>query len=1015
MAELSGTGPVGPVSAVEPDGAEHPGSASEAIARRWRRLLERLAADPGRVVEALVSVASVTLATALILRTLQPELLWLDTTPTGGDMGAHVWGPRYLLDNLLPQGRLSGWTPDWYNGFPAYQFYMVIPSLLIVVLHVGLAWYGALAVALAGTFATVQAHLRPRLHPYRHLVFAAAVFATVLATSIPYNRAFKLVTAVGLLGLPLACWAFAKLADLPFPAPPLAAGAALLFAYNREPLYNDTGNIIGGNFHSTMAGEFAFSISLTLSVLYLGVAARGLKTGRHRASAAALFALAGLCHLIPAFFVLACTAALLVVHPDRQRFRWLATMVPVAGLLTAFWVVPFWWRRHYVNDMGWERLPLPFAETTDKGLALSGDQGSVWYYLLPPGLRWLMVVALIGVVLSVVRRFSVGMVLGLAWAAVWAAFSFLPQARLWNARLLPFMYLSVALLAAIGAAEVIRLLGIAGSGRPERPLRWITAPMASLAVFGVLVYTALPLSGVFEGAEVFGVRLVHREVVDGGKVESRFLVFSTTSSNPVGGWAAWNYAGLERKVPKPDGCDAAGSETPCTSGGWPEYRDLMATMADLGADPEFGCGRAFWEYERDRVEGYGTPMAPMLLPYWTDGCIGSQEGLYFESSPTVPHHFLVQAELSTGPSQPQRGMTYPGFDIDAGVRHLQLLGVRYYLASSAGAVSAASGHPDLTEVAVSGAWHVYLVAGSETVSALEFEPVVAEGIDESQHGWLPTAAAWMVDPEALPVHLSHHGPSGWERVRVEPVPEHLRGVVGWVRQQIGLTGTMDRVPDLPRTELPAVEVTEIRQDRSSISFRVSRPGVPVLVKTSYFPNWVAEGADGPYRVTPNLMVVIPTDTEVRIGYTRTPVDLVAAAMSVLGLVGLVLLVRRPRVDVEPYAPGRASRWLDDLLSLPDGRATDEPTDEPTDAGGAPFETVDPHPAGVPVVVDDGEIWTADEVGADRLAGHDREVGGDVGGGDGDAVDGGTGDGGGGDSGGGDSGGGGDGGDSGGGD
>ena len=37
---------------------------------------------------------------------------------------------------------------------------------------------------------------------------------------------------------------------------------------------------------STMAGEFAFSISLTLAVLYLGVAVRGLRTGRHRALAA---------------------------------------------------------------------------------------------------------------------------------------------------------------------------------------------------------------------------------------------------------------------------------------------------------------------------------------------------------------------------------------------------------------------------------------------------------------------------------------------------------------------------------------------------------------------------------------------------------------------------------------------------------------------------------------------------------------------------------------------------------
>ncbi|MGB3055209.1 MAG: hypothetical protein WBB52_10180 [Acidimicrobiales bacterium] len=976
MAELSGTemaehdapngagetsegdGGVTVTAASGSDGSEPLRPAAEVVAVLWRRLVEFVRADPGRVVEAAVSLLSVTLATALVLRTLNVELLWADTTPTGGDMGAHVWGPRYLLDNLLPQGRLSGWTPDWYNGFPAYQFYMVVPSLMIVALHVGLAWYGTVAVVLAGTFATVQGYLRPRLRPYRHLILVGAVLATVLATSMPYNRAFKLVTVIGLVGLPVACWAFAKLADLPFPAPPLAAAAALLFAYNREPLYNDTGNIIGGNFHSTMAGEFAFSISLTLSVLYLGVAARGLKTGRHRALAAALFALAGLCHLIPAFFVLACTAALLAVHPDRGRVRWLATMVPVAGLLTAFWVVPFAWRSHYVNDMGWEKLPLAFAESSEKGMALSGDQGSVWYYLIPPGLKGLMVVAFLGVILSIVRRYSVGMVLGLAWGAVWVAFSFMPQARLWNARLLPFMYLSVALLAAIGTAEVIRLLGIAGSGRPERPLRTITAPMASLAVFGVLLYTALPLSGVLEGTEVFGVKVVRRTPTQDGKVESRFWLFSTTSSNPVGGWAAWNYSGLERKQARPEGCDAANSETTCNSGGWAEYRDLMATMSDIGADPDLGCGRAFWEYSRDRLEGYGTPMAVMLLPYWTDGCIGSQEGLYFESTPSVPHHFLMQSELSTGPSNPQRGMSYPPFDIDAGVRHLQLLGVRYYMATSEGAVAAAGAHPDLTEVAVSGPWHIYLVAGSETVSALDYEPVVATGIDESQHGWLPTAAAWMLDPEALAVPIAERGPEDWARVAAKPIPEDLRGPVGWVRQQLGLTGTMDRVPDLPRQKLPSVEVSDIVSDRSSISFRVSRPGVPVLVKTSYFPNWVAEGADGPYRVTPNLMVVVPTSTEVKLEYSRTPIDLAATFMSLLGLVGLLLLARRPQVEVAPWSPGPVSVWLDDLLSLPDPTDTDTHTD--SDLDGPDIDDPDPGTA--------DDVHGPDHDGGDRPAG-----------------------------------------------
>jgi hypothetical protein len=881
----------------------------------WRATAGRFADDPGKAVEAAVSMVAVALATGLVLATLRPEELWRDTTPTGGDMGSHVWGPRYLLDHLLPQFRLSGWTPDWYSGFPAYQFYMVVPSLLVVVLHVGLVWYLAVPATLATVGGVVQGWARERLYPYRFVLLGVGVLLVLLIVPVPYNRSFKLVTAIGLLALPAACWACAKLADLPFPIPPLAVGGGLLFLYNREPAFNGTGNIIGGNFHSTMAGEFAFSISLTVAVLYLGVAARGLRTGKHRSLAAALFALAGLCHLIPAFFVLACTAALFVIHPDRARLKWLATMVPVAGLLTAFWVLPFWWRSDYVNDMGWEKLPAP-----------NSDQPGVWYYLVPQGMKWLLVVAAAGVVVSIVRRYALGLVLGVAWVGVMVAFTWLPQARLWNARLLPFLFLSVCLLAAIGLGEVVRLAGAVANGRPERPLRPVTVSVAVLALLGVFVYVSLPLVGLF----VKGPVQVRAEPVTVGSGADRVTkerrslwvgpvhlgLFSTTASNGVAAWSQWNYKGLELKEPTPAGCALAGSTTPCTSGGWPEYRDLMATMAKLGRTEGRGCGRAFWEYDNDRLSGYGTPMAPMMLPYWTDGCIGSQEGLYFESSATVPFHFLMQSELSAGPSQPQRELPYPAFDIDAGVRHLQLLGVKYYMASTATAVAAATAHPDLEEVAVSGPWHIYEVDDAPLVSPLAFEPVVARGMGEGQLDWLPTADAWFLDQEDLDVPLAVDGPKDWKRVGTERVPEEWRDLVRFARQELGKAGPMDPAPHEPRTALPANRVTAIHAGRDEISFDVSKVGVPVLVKTSYFPNWEVDGADGPYRVTPNLMVVVPTSTHVRLHYGRAPVDLFGAGMSLLGIVGLVVLARRRSLDLPEPGRNRVSEWIDSLVSLP---------------------------------------------------------------------------------------------------
>jgi hypothetical protein len=67
--------------------------------------------------------------------------------------------------------------------------------------------------------------------------------------------------------------------------------------------------------------------------------------------------------------------------------------------------------------------------------------------------------------------------------------------------------------------------------------------------------------------------------------------------------------------------------------------------------------------------------------------------------------------------------------------------------------------------------------------------------------------------------------------------------------------------------------------------------MPHLVKVSYFPNWTATGADGPWRATPSLMVVVPTSEEVVLQFEDTWAETggkVATLVGVLGLVGVGL-------------------------------------------------------------------------------------------------------------------------------
>lgn len=801
----------------------------------------------GRRITSRTIVDATVLAAAVlyVFTQLHPALLLANTTAAGGDMGAHVWGPAYMRDHLLPHGRLAGWAQDWYAGFPAFHFYFPLPAALIVVADLVL----------------------------------------------PYNVAFKLVTVLGVLSLPVATYWFARLLGVKFPGPALMGLATLPFLFDRFH------TIYGGNIAATLAGEYSFSIALSLALVFCGVLRRSLETGRHRVWLALLLAATALSHLLPTLFAVAGGAVLVLgrlasdlVRRDpawRARLRVVLTSLPVAGLLTTFWALPFLWRLPYANDMGWEKITaytknlFPFLSTRSTG-ALGANEfywQQVWH-LIPVTLA-----ATLAAVFSVVYGRRAGVFLTATAVGAALTFRYAPQARLWNARALPFWFLSLYLLAAFGAGEAVRglahLVGRARaatvaalSGGQARPVseflvawdvpadatsaadaagrRWrenVRLAAAPVALVVVLVFVALPLHSL-----------------------PSWFPLSTTDRSFVADWARWNYSGYERKAK------------------YPEYRAVVDTMARVGRT--HGCGRAMWEYKPE-LNDYGTPMALMLLPMWTGGCIASMEGLFFESAASTPYHFLNQSELSRSPSSAQRDLPYRGLDVAMGVRHLQLMGVRYYMATSQEAIAQADANPDLSLVATSGPWRIYRVARSPLVEGLENLPAVATNGDFRTNGhWMDVSVPWYTDPARWDVPLAQSGPPQWPRVRVTRRPTALK-----------THGAGVSVATPPRRAVRPARVTNVRMGDDRVSFDVDRPGTPVLVKVSYFPNWQASGARGPWRVTPNFMVVVPTSTHVELHYGRTPVDWLGLLASAAGIVALVLVARSGRVRFpEPADP-----------------------------------------------------------------------------------------------------------------
>ena len=752
---------------------------------------------PVRVLESVV----VLMVIFVTVWTMHPSLIFSTTTVTGGDTGAHLALPAFLKSqgSLL---HLTPWYPGWFNGMPAYTYYFVLPDY----------------------------------------------FAVLASYVINFAIAFKLVTILGSVLMPFAAFIMAKLFRAPRPVPAALAVATLPF------LFDASFTIDGGNLFSTMAGEYAFSLSLALSLLTIGFFAQGVRTGRGYWKAATALSATMASHVLPWFFCVAAIAVLVIFELLARRglgakeedaivlgdfarpvrFSFWAGLLSL--LISAWWLVPFLTSQAYTNSMGYVNDNVSSLHEIFSHLGWFTSTGA------PAGDRWVIIVAAIAFVASFIVRDRLGMILSTLAGVSLLGFIFDPQSVIWNERIVPFWFLTIHLSAGwllgyllskwinrkpklrissdISEEEIEELEIDHFDYEQERTIRKTLNATLLVALLGL--GTTLP------GLIAPVASALHLNI----------------SGNQVGVWAQWNYSGYQAKS------------------GWNEYQDIMSTMKSVSA--EHGCGNAMWEYASGE-DRFGTPEALMLLPYWTNNCVGSMEGLFFESSATTPYHFINQSELSVAPSDAQVGLNYGSVNVALGVQHLQMLGVKYYMAFSPTIIAQASANPSLKLVATTKSWpspgvkwSIYLIKDSPVVEPLTTPPVVVSNVS-GRTQWLGASQQWYNTPLLWRQLIASNGPSNWSRVKsMSSLPAVFHG------------------PSLASTT-----VSHVVQTSQSISFHVSKIGTPVLVKISYFPRWHAIGATGPYRVSPNEMVVIPTSHNVSLVYgQRTELGAVLTGITI---------------------------------------------------------------------------------------------------------------------------------------
>ena len=754
---------------------------------------------------AVLTVASVSLIVFIILN---PWLIFSSTTPTGGDMGAHVLGPALLRDSLLPEGRILGWSNDWFAGFPAFYFYFPLPSLTIVFLDL----------------------------------------------FIPYGVAFKVVTVVGLVALPFAAYFHARAMNLARSIAVVAATSGAVFAFM------ESFNIYGGNIASSLAGEFSYSWSFSLSLVYLGLLIKGVRDDRRFLKWAALaLALTALSHILTTIVVV--FASLFVIGWKKGVMS--TALVWVWGFAIAgFWALPLLARIGLTSDMAWtplSRLEELFPVEVWLLLPLA-IFGAVWSLRRSRAAAPLIAASLLPVIYFPLPNVLPDLLPELFGGERW---------KLWNGRLLPYWYFGVAFFAtvAVGVAVVW-----ASRRLPSRlSMHWVRGLVVLVATVGAglaadstdfpdfawvlfVVGGMLFLVASFWWGESMGTR--DYLVI----VASAVLALGALSGVTfVDGWAKWNYEGYEAKQP------------------WPEYETLMADIAALPP------GRVQWEGSND-WDQYGTPMSPMLIPYWTQDSHESMEGLYFESSLTTPFHFINSSEMSLSASNPIPGLSYNNFQLERGLKHLAIYGVSYYVNITPEAGEEADSIDSMTKVASSGPFGIYALPETQLVEAARFVPSVYEvpergmlaaligsdtvtGSDgEPLASFHDMALEWYDDVDNLDRWIVSDGPDSWQRI--ESLDE----------RDAELTGVSEGA------------VSDIVVDDHLISFHTEAVGVPHLVKVSYFPNWEATGAEGPYRATPSLMVVIPTEENVVIEFNDTWAELSGKVLTIAGVLALFVVL-----------------------------------------------------------------------------------------------------------------------------
>jgi len=167
-----------------------------------------------------------------------------------------------------------------------------------------------------------------------------------LSFILHFNISFKIVTILGSVLLPICV--FFGLKNFGFRKYTCVFGSLVSVAF----LFIEAFNIYGGNFPSTLAGEFSYSFAFAIFFLFIGTLYRGVLDNKYLFFNILLLSLMVLSHPFSVMVAVIYGVCLIFLEKKYlERLKYIGFVFGGSFLLTAFFSIPFLVNHSYVSVM----------------------------------------------------------------------------------------------------------------------------------------------------------------------------------------------------------------------------------------------------------------------------------------------------------------------------------------------------------------------------------------------------------------------------------------------------------------------------------------------------------------------------------------------------------------------------------------------------------------------------------------------------------------------------------------